>query len=258
MGFREEIKPYFDPNGLVSGSAYPKSTEGNAILKTAQYVCLLKEQGLFSAQDRSEIITNVLRECEVMPGLFRRSRTMAQDQEGRDDYIALAYLAHALPYPLLAEQILEFGERHRYEWGPIKLYYAYDNPSWDRAYSPVSRWSADTMLVTRNRDAWLGRHRELICSLKWAAKREPTWWEEVLFEIGLEHAGSGSDQDGWMLGRLMAEIAVARGNLKSARIFAARLAAIGGLNAVFQAYLEDKQHPFTRWWKDYRVQEAAK
>lgn len=253
MGLREDIRPYIDRAGLISGQIHPSAPEGNALLRTAHYVSLLNRHGLLSEQDRNEVITNVTRECEVKPGLYRRAQNWAQDQEARDDYIALAYLAWRLQFTW-AKYALWFGERHFYRpFWPLKLAYCYDNVRWDKL-SPrfVADPGKDTL--SSSGPAYLGRHREMMTMLKWAGDAKPYFWERAFFRYSLEHSGSATDQDGWMLGELQAEMADAFDERDSAGIFRRRMALQWPgdghpLNRVFAAYLGNKDHPFTRYWK---------
>ncbi len=247
MGLREEFKPYFDRAGLVSGQLYPQAPEGNCILKTAHYAMLLKEHGLWGEQDKNELATNIVRECEVRPGLYRRATNWAQDQEARDDYFALAYFSTLLDIPF-ARYILRFGRQHRF-YGVLP--YCYDNVKWDRL-SPKFVAEPNGSFVSTSYHAWLGRHLELIATLKWATGEEkPSFLEREVFAWGLAYAGSPTDQDGWLLGILQAAVVLPYAEkLERWALdkFFARLNAQGGINLVYTAYLGDEKHPLSRWW----------
>lgn len=251
MGLREDFKPYLDSRGLVSGELYPKLPEGNAILKTAHYGMLLKEHALWGEQDSNELVSNIVRECEIVPGLYRRAQNWVGDLEQRDDYFGLAYLSTITGHPF-AKYILWFGRKHTFAWF---LPYAFDNVKWDKM-SPKFYQHPNASTNTWDRNAWLGRHLELIAALKWAAGETPNWLEKKVFCYGLANAGSATDQDGWMLGILQAAIvepfARVPGTLEFWALakFCMRLNEMGGLNPIYAAYLKNPDHPLARYWSD--------
>ncbi len=233
----EAYGAYTDHNGLISGERLPLYTSGNALLFTAQKICVLRQHGLLTQELLAETMEFIRSECQVVPGLFRRSR-MWKDQEGPDDYLGVACID-----PAFAREILSYGRDHTFVWGPFRLPFYFENESPGRM---------------DDKRAWLGRQQQLLAHWQYAAGEPVPFWRKWLWELTIKLTGqTGPDshmpggQDSWILSAMLLEV---HWDPAIAAHFYAALDREwpGGMRSVFATYFNDLDHPTARFWKERR------
>lgn len=233
---------YTDPNGLISGQRSPTSSSGNAILFTAQMVCVLNQRGLLTREILDQTKIAIKKECQIVPGLFRRARNW-KDQEGPDDYVGLACIDEEF-----AQDILAYGRNHSFHfpwsWGPLRLRYYYENGS------PG---------ILTDKEAWLGRQQQLIAHWQYAAGETPNFIRRFIWRETIKITGkTGPDpdqpggQDAWILSAMLLENHF---DPVIARQFYRELYKVfpGGMPQVFSRYFADPEHPTAKYWVDHEV-----
>lgn len=233
---KADYAPHFDEYGLMR-------PEGNCLLFTAQYACLLKRKGYMDPETRDALVFAV-HDCQVDPpmGLYQRHPVaFVGDQEGPDDYIGLGAIVYACSVPSIAQEILDFGRCCHYRpFWPLKLKYYYPN------HIPYQ--------TAPNVCAWLGRFPAVIAHLQWAAGEVPSLWRRLWWAgtvaltgcFGPDYDKDGG-QDAWILSFMLCEVAPDRVLERWAKgVFRKRLLKVwgdGGMRAVFARYFRDDRHP---------------
>jgi hypothetical protein len=178
--------PYRDRFGLIHSVPVDKTTQdpstNNGLLYTAE-ACVIMQLRRVS-YDRSAIASTIA-SCEVKPGLFRRSPTNPQDQEGPDDYIGLGALAGVCGFHDIARNILAYGSGGG-------LPYNYNNVE-------PGKFTAGS---------WMGRFPAIIIHWKIAAGEQPSTFEFAIWSGALEYSArnnmnADSPQDPWLQSWLM-------------------------------------------------------
>lgn len=114
MSLREDIVNYRQNDGLVSPDYRPTpDSTGNGLLYLSLYFILLHRRNEIEDTDFIDFYKTVLN-CRVpsYPGLFYRSFTKIEEQEGWDDYIGLVYASSLLNAPF-ANEVLLYGQSHK-------------------------------------------------------------------------------------------------------------------------------------------------
>lgn len=158
----EAFQPFTDSWGFVHTRRVGpdrKPSTMNGVTYTSYAAILLALHGYL--QD-PRAFAFIMRSSMVEPGLLKRHPTYRPgDQEGVDDYLALACACAILGEPTLPAQILEYGRRTSVRLGPLKLRYWYSNvaPGQLRHRDGRINWSA-----------YMGRFPALLCMLQWATR----------------------------------------------------------------------------------------
>lgn len=199
MGLREEIKPYLDADGLVAYQpTYPGqvNASGNGLLLTSlYYLCLVLRNEATIHLDRADFHA-LLKRCSVEPGLLSRG-PHHPDQQAMDDYLGVATACRALVLPGTTARILSYGRNCPVKlWGPLRLFYHYNNVAPGQLHHPDGRI---------NWNAWLGRMPQLVAHLQLAAGERPwplrrLWWALV---IAYSAFARKSDHDAWLMSWLL-------------------------------------------------------
>jgi hypothetical protein len=111
MGLRAAIEVYREPRTRMVGlqpNPGDHSTD-NGLLFTATYLHLLMERGESSAGEFC-LFWELVRSCELEPGLIVRYPG-DRGMQAHDDLIGIAAVN-----PILAREILRYGQRHGYSW----------------------------------------------------------------------------------------------------------------------------------------------
>lgn len=153
---------YIDHNGLVSPSKGGSS--GNGVMYSSEFICLLEANGELTGAVAASWITPLTR-CFVEVGLLARDPKNEAEQEGPDDYIALAAAACAINRAIkplgmdwpIANDVLRYGLRH----------FGNFNNKQPGKFS----WSS-----------WLWRQPQLIAAYMAAAVKR-TWYARLFFWI---------------------------------------------------------------------------
>jgi hypothetical protein len=181
--------PYRDRFGLIDSVLVDKTTRdpstNNGLLYTAEACVIMQLRGV--TFDRNAI-ASAIASCEVKPGLFRRSPTNPQDQEGPDDYFGLGALAGVCGFHDIARDILEYGKSS----GKPPFNYNYNN--------------IDPGKFTTG--SWMGRFPAIIIHWKIAAGEQPTTadftvWSGALEVSARNNMKTDSPQDPWLQSWLM-------------------------------------------------------
>jgi hypothetical protein len=103
------LEPYTDSLGLVTlnDKAVDGPGAGNLLLHTALYYVAAYKDGFIP----KKLFQEVIKTCEVKPGLFWRSPYKIGDRQQHDDYIGIAAAAYFYA-PNIAREIVEHGETH--------------------------------------------------------------------------------------------------------------------------------------------------
>jgi hypothetical protein len=178
--------PYRDRFGLIHSVLVDKATRdpstNNGLLYTAEACVIMQLRGV--NYDRSAI-ASAIASCEVKPGLFRRSPSNPQDQEGPDDYIGLGALAGVCGFHDIAREILDYGKS-----GIVP--YNYNNVEPGRLTG----------------GSWMERFPAMIVHWKMAAGEQPSTVELIIWGSALEYSArhnmnADSPQDPWLQSWLM-------------------------------------------------------
>jgi hypothetical protein len=188
MGIREDFKHYMDRFNLVQPEG--GSTSGNGLIYTALYVAAL-EQNIELGFDDADKLRIVYESCEQEPGLMRRA-PCKNDQEGPDDYIGVAYAAHTMHYPELAQRIVAYGDAGIDHFDPyveerdrlVTSRLVYLVLSLFGLLRVENVWNnSDPGKFTLS--AWLGRNVGLMTHLKLAAGEGTSVVERLFWCIGM-------------------------------------------------------------------------
>jgi hypothetical protein len=247
---RQAFADYTDAAGLIQGQKGQSS--GNALLFTAEYMLLLYIRGWLKPEDVARFQAIAL-SCQHEPGLYQRHPTAyVNDQEGVDDYIGIAAASCLTGLPL-AQEILDYGQSHKFSWGPFKLPYYYRN----------ERPEVDTDVR-----AWFGRQLSTIAHLHFAAGRKPKALHTLAWTYAVGSAGFGKQpkaeggQDAYILSWLLIETYRAATRLNNDLTDPACDLAVelytwrfkrawpGGMNEVFATYFANPEHPLARCFED--------
>ena len=178
--------PYRDRFGLIHSVPVDKTTRNpstnNGLLYTSEACVIMQLRNV--NYDRRAIVSTIA-SCEVKPGLFRRSPTNPQDQEGPDDYIGLGALAGVCGFHDIGRSILHYGRD-----GVVTNNYNNVDPN-------KFTWTS-----------WMGRFSGADYSLKARCGEKPNTAEFVIWSAALEFSardnmGTHSPQDPWLQSWLM-------------------------------------------------------
>lgn len=230
---------------FVSGNKNPGVVSGNAILFTAEKLFILEQNNVLIFEDKLRYINNIKSECEIVPGLYRRSKDFSNDQEGPDDYVGLA-AASALIGSSIARDILSYGQTHYFQWGPFKFPYYYNNTS------------------SRQPEAWLGRQPALLAHFYYCAGKKPSVFKKLAWAVSVgltglfdkDPKGSGA-QDKYILSWLLIE-GYKRSQYNSVMCNTAiklykhtlKKKWRNGLKEVFAVYFQNPDHPISRYFNE--------
>ena len=107
----ESLKKYTDANGFVTlnDQAVDGPGAGNLLLHTAlAYVAAYKHEFVIP-----KMFSEIVKLCEVRPGLLTRSPYKEKDRQEHDDYIGVAAAAYFYA-PFIALDIVKHGESHNW------------------------------------------------------------------------------------------------------------------------------------------------
>jgi len=242
MGLKDEISAYRDADGLVCNHRVEPgqvNSSGNGVLYTSLYFLLLKRRGELTPEDQLDYLS-VMRSCEVpgFPGLLKRGPNQ-NDEESHDDYTgACAGLAKLSPG--WAFRILAHG-RARWVKTPSSILVNY-------SYSVVipGAWGGIK--------PWLGRMRQVVAHMHWAAGETPPWYDRLVWVMAVAFGKlDGKDQDAALMNWLLIETISAPNRLELwalnrwTRRF--QKSGWGSMRAVVQRALSnDPSHPIVRYW----------
>jgi hypothetical protein len=244
VGLSNEVfKQYEDKYGLIHWcpvGADRAPSSGNGILTTCITYALLSLRKELDPITRMGV-KQALKSCQVMPGLYRRSPENLQDYEAMDDYSGLALFAAIGDRPILAAEVLEYGEAQGFPC------YVYNNVVPGKWYSKV----------------WLGRFPTVVANLEMAANRVPPVWRRLWWAGSLVYASfsKSTDQDAWMMGWISAQCYRSRlpdkRNYQGEKLMgwvvqlwwdAYEKKVPKGLGSI---YIKDPNHPITQLWCDF-------
>lgn len=248
MSIRDDFAAY-SIRGLVSGNRSPGVVSGNALLFSAEKLFVLEQNGELTYQDKLDFINAVKEECEVRPGLYRRSRDFNSDQEGPDDYVGLT-AASALIGSDIASSVLEYGKSHSFPGLPSWVDYYYcnvPNPTTNERF-----------------EAYLGRQPQLIAHFQYCNKERPAlwrrlWWAVTVATTGMFSKGLPSapgNQDAYILSWLLIKGFTLSGQKSwlcslASKLFAHKLKKQwGSMKNVFACYFQNPDHPIAKWIKE--------
>ncbi len=113
MGLREDVENYREPRTRMVG-LWPSPTDhscDNGLLFSATYLKLLSLQtSSVDWEKETAWFRALVRECQIEPGLIRRYPGDIGVQS-HDDLVGIAWFD-----PVLAREILFYGEDHKYSW----------------------------------------------------------------------------------------------------------------------------------------------
>lgn len=193
----EEIGPYLDRNGLVTGVSAAKnvtrSPSGNSVMLTSEWMLILHFFYPDMLGPWFEFQRVVDQRLTIDRGIFRRNpvgEPFAEDPMSWDDYVGLAAASAVVGNRAYAKEILAAGRQRRFVWGPLRLPYYYP---------------ADGSLEGGEARAWFGRSPSMIAHLKWCAGEIPNVTERLAWAAGIAFAGSKNPvaQDPWRITYLM-------------------------------------------------------
>lgn len=161
------------------------TVDGNALLYTGTYYCMLKLLGEDTAFDRVKL-KQIIKRWEVSPGLLVRAHSNIP--QSHDDYIGI--LAAAFVYGLpFAERVLDYGDKS--DWwfsskyfGRLPGFAAHVRVCANKPLTPYEQlaWCADIIPTTLKKgDATSGRIMDLLKALAMRDKSylltgAALWW----------------------------------------------------------------------------------
>lgn len=238
MSLRNDIKPYLDPNGLVTVNPYktPDDSTGNGVLYLSEFVTICELTGEIDIVDDldSDYHAAIQRCMPVAYGLLHRSPTH-QDQIGPDDYIGMFVGAWATRKPYLAEATITYALSH---FGFLNN----EVPGTYRKRDGRFNWSA-----------FLVRQPQLIAAAYWAAdKKAPiftTLWTAATIALAGFRTDLGNTDSrilAWMLSRMAREKSWLC--KKATKVFERRLLRDyeNGMKDIFTKYF-NKEHPLAKY-----------
>ena len=107
----DNLKKYTDENGFVTlnDCAVDGIGAGNLLLHTSlAYVAAYKEEKIIQKQ-----FSEIVKLCEIKPGLFARSPYKFKDRQEHDDYIGVS-AASFFYAPQIAKDIVRYGELNKW------------------------------------------------------------------------------------------------------------------------------------------------
>lgn len=169
-----DIQEYIDADGLVTPrKCLPtdRGITGNGVLYTAELVALLAKRGELSPQYRQAWI-DVMRKCQIVPGLITRSPVKMDDQEGPDDYVGYAVGAY-ICNPAMAQEVIDYGWKN-------KGFFNNEVPGTIRRKDGKINWSA-----------FLIRQLQLIALFYYAAGKKPCMFLRMFSAVTIAISGLG-------------------------------------------------------------------
>jgi hypothetical protein len=199
---------YRDPIGFLSGEREPKKPASNAVLFSAEERSLRLRLKTWTEDDQIRLVRAIEQGKIIEDGKLTRPVPWRQDEERPDDHIGLG----GLGLPTAADAVIRYFDENVGYLGFFKF-----------------RFSA------------------IYAHLEWAAGRKPAWWRRIYWAGSFLISGNPVDQDAWIQGFIMLEVAGEKGRLErmAAEVYWSRLrkAWPGGLAAVFSKYFNDAKHP---------------
>lgn len=115
---------FVDPAGRISEKpkSYANGITDNPLLFTGEYLFLKKKLGQLDNQDR-DMVSRILTECEVAPGLYRRHPPEYQleygipyNQVSHDEYVGIMLLCHVNNLKYVMSEVCEYGEKNYWQF----------------------------------------------------------------------------------------------------------------------------------------------
>lgn len=246
--FFQAMLPYRDSWGFPAGSARDHGTgdpSGNCLMFWGEEAVIRHDLGLDSNDSRA--FATAVGFCQLEPGNYSRTPKGApfhSDQEGWDDFIGITTGAALVGAYFVIAQIILFGRRHFFRWGPFRFAYSYptSSPAPEEIRDPVP---------------WFGRYLQFVAHLRWCAGETPNPLQRLVWFFAVAAAGwnEPQGQDPWRLSYLMLRAQKVR---RSFWHFPERLAEWiwrlrflrhwpGGIRDVRARYFNDPNHPLARF-----------
>ena len=172
---------------------------GNCLMFLAEEMIIRRDFGTGDAGEDLAHFLELAGLCQLETGNFRRTPPgcpFSNDQEGWDDFIGLTAAmavtrvgsAFSIDAVKLIVQILVFGRRHFFRWGPFRLPYCY--PTTDPAPEESRTWAP-----------FFGRYLQFVAHLRWCAGEKPNLVQRLVWCWSVAFAGLGDPdgQDPWRL-----------------------------------------------------------
>lgn len=219
---KEEIKPYVDRFGFISPRPYDWGTNtpgsGNGILYTSEYYITLKRLNEIDSDDRARFI-NVIAQCEVQKGLYRRAPGWIDYNEAQDDYLGLLTASYLIN-PIIAKQILDYGKKSKANLAILVSFLKL--PNWIKVTLQFILKRINVPFNFNNvkpeetsEASWLGRHFPLVTHMYFCAGEKPPFWRKLLWCLGILIScfSKTEDHDAWMLTWLLVLVGQDQGSM---------------------------------------------
>lgn len=243
-----DFKPYIDKYGLVQPS--PGGGSGNGLLYTSEMIVGLNDFGLLRDEMRLSLF-DTYRDCEIIPGLFRRDPNNTGNQEGPDDYVGIAAASPFIPGNF-AKRILTYGQSRRTPIRGLLEELKFPNflvtlLGWMKFRYNYNNINPNVM----NKGSWLGRQPQLIAHFQFAAGETPWYWRKLWWCGAVLSSLFAKDHDSYILSYLLIRTA-------EKKSFLARMTAKiwrhyqnkrypGGISQVIGEYFQNPSHPLVKW-----------
>lgn len=250
--FSKDFTPYIDKFGLVTPNG---QQSGNGLLYTSEAIIAMADNDIITPLQK-QYFFDVFRNCEIIPGLFRRDPENLDYQEGPDDYVGIAAASPFISFNTsgsFASRILRYGRLSRASirgvlekigvpswivklFGWIKVKYNYNNVT-----------PGET-----NKGSWLGRQGQLITHFQFAAGENPWMWRKVWWcgAVLSSLRAPKDDTDSYILSWLLVRTAAGKSILCNITIkiwyYFQNKRWPGGISQVLREYFQH-EHPLVKW-----------